>query len=81
MLFRSEKTLADFQTQANKPFEQEQKLRELLARQAQVNAALDLDKNEHQVAPDDPGDSPEVDQPQTFPARVEDQRHDAARGI
>ena len=69
-----QKTLADYRAQANKPFEQEQKLRELLARQAQENAALDLDKNEQQVAPDDPGDSPEVDQPQTFAAGVTQDR-------
>jgi len=45
-----EKTLADYQVQANRPFEHEQHLKELLARQAQLNAALDLDKGESQVA-------------------------------
>ena len=54
---RLEKTLADYQAQANKPFDHEARMRELLARQAQLNAALDLDKNEKQVAPpaDDDG--------------------------
>jgi len=44
------KTLADYQAQANRPFEHEAHLKELLARQAQLNAALDLDKNDAQAA-------------------------------
>ena len=60
--------------QANRLFKHDAGLKDLFALQAQVNAALDLDKNEHQLAPDDPGDSPEVDQPQTFPARVTQDR-------
>jgi hypothetical protein len=44
------KTLADYQAQANKPFDHEARMKELLGRQAQLNAALDLDKNEKQVA-------------------------------
>jgi hypothetical protein len=47
---RVEKTLADYQAQANKPFEHETRMKELLVRQAQLNAALDLDKDEKQVA-------------------------------
>src|SRR5580704_11989169 len=46
---RKEKALADYTTQMDKAFEHEQRLKELLAKQAQLNAALDLDKNEHQV--------------------------------
>ena len=49
---RQEKALADYQAQLNRTFEHEEKLRELLARQAQLNAALDLDKGERQIAPD-----------------------------
>jgi hypothetical protein len=45
-----EKTLADYQAQANRPFEHEGHLKELLTRQAQLNAALDLDKNDAQAA-------------------------------
>ena len=44
------KTLADYQAQANKPFDHEARMKDLLARQAKLNAALDLDKNETQVA-------------------------------
>ena len=48
---RAEKMLGDFQEQAGKPFEHEVKLKELLTRQAELNAALDLDKGERQIAP------------------------------
>jgi hypothetical protein len=48
---RAEKMLGDFQEQAGKPYEHEARLKELLGRQAELNAALDLDKGERQVAP------------------------------
>lgn len=47
---RLEKTLTDYQAQANRPFEHEVRLKELLAHQAQLNAALDLDKSDAQAA-------------------------------
>ncbi|MFZ0888048.1 MAG: hypothetical protein WA005_06325 [Candidatus Binataceae bacterium] len=47
---RLEKTLSDYQAQANRPFEHETRLKELLTRQAQLNAALDLDKSDAQAA-------------------------------
>ncbi|MGA8617413.1 MAG: hypothetical protein WB660_02690 [Candidatus Sulfotelmatobacter sp.] len=43
--------LADYQAQADKPFDHDARMKDLLMRQAQLNAALDLDKNETQVAP------------------------------
>ncbi|MGA9389618.1 MAG: hypothetical protein WBV69_04150 [Candidatus Sulfotelmatobacter sp.] len=43
--------LANYQEQANEPFEHEARMKELLARQAQLNAALDFDKDQTQVAP------------------------------
>jgi hypothetical protein len=49
---RQEKALADYKVALDHPFEHEQRLRDLLVKQAELNAALDLDKNEHQVAPD-----------------------------
>jgi hypothetical protein len=49
---RQEKALADYRHQLDRPFEHEAKLRELLTRQAQLNAALDLDKGERQMAED-----------------------------
>jgi N12 class adenine-specific DNA methylase len=49
---RAEKMLADFAEQAGKPYEHEARLKELLVRQAQLNALLDLDKGERQVAPE-----------------------------
>jgi hypothetical protein len=46
---RQEKALADYRAQLGRPFEHESRLRELLAKQAQLNAMLDLDKHEPQV--------------------------------
>jgi hypothetical protein len=46
---RQEKALADYKTQLGRPFEHEVRLKELLVKQAQLNAALDLDKHEAQV--------------------------------
>ena len=59
---RAEKMLGDFSEQAGRPYEHEAKLKDLIIRQAQLNALLDLDKGEQQVAPDDraPG-SPDAD--------------------
>jgi hypothetical protein len=61
---RAEKMLGDFQEQAGKPFEHEVRLKELLARQAELNAALDLDKGERQIAPPAGGeDDPQSEGP------------------
>ena len=49
---RKEKALADYMAQLGRAFEHEQRLKELLAKQAELNAALDLGKNERQVARD-----------------------------
>lgn len=47
---RAEKMLGDLEEQAGKSFEHEARLKELLVRQADLNAALDLDKGERQIA-------------------------------
>jgi hypothetical protein len=47
---RLKKTLANYQAQANKPFDHEARMKDLLVRQAQLNAVLDLDKGETQIA-------------------------------
>jgi N12 class adenine-specific DNA methylase len=70
---RKEKALADYTAQLDKAFEHEQGLKDLLARQAQLNAALDLDKNEQQVAPDDPQTEKDT-APPTFAQRVQQTR-------
>jgi N12 class adenine-specific DNA methylase len=46
---RQEKALADYRTQLGRPFEHEGRLKDLLAKQAQLNACLDLDKHEGQI--------------------------------
>jgi hypothetical protein len=49
-LQRLDKTLINYQAQAKRPFEYDVRLRELLARQRQINATLDLDKSDAQAA-------------------------------
>jgi len=46
---RHEKELADYKVQMGRPFEHEARLKELLAKPAQLNGALDLDKHETQI--------------------------------
>jgi len=67
------KTLADYQAQADKPFDHEARLKDLLVRQAQLDAALDLDKNETQIAQpaeDDIGLAVEAGQQPVPPPRL-----------
>ena len=47
---RIEKELADYQSQADRPFEHEERLKQLLARQSELNSLLDLDKGDQQGA-------------------------------
>lgn len=47
---RIEKQLADYQSQADRPFEHEARLKQLLARQSEINSLLDLDKGDQQGA-------------------------------
>ena len=59
---RLRKSLAEFQAQAGRPFEHDARLKELLARQSELNAALDLGKGEdRQVAQPDDGEAPADD--------------------
>jgi len=46
---RQEKALADYRAQLGRTFEHEARLRDLLVRQAHLNACLDLDKHEAQI--------------------------------
>src|SRR5437763_2656133 len=46
---RQEKALVDYREQLGRPFEQEERLRELLVTQADINRSLDLDKNDMQI--------------------------------
>lgn len=55
----------------NKPYEHEARLIELLDRQTQLNYALDLDKSEQQIAPNEQCDSSEAPELcKSFAARV-----------
>jgi len=46
---RKEKALAEYRAQLGRPFEQEERLRELLKQQADINRSLNLDKSDTQV--------------------------------
>lgn len=60
---RDEKALAEYKLQSEKAFEHEKRLKELLAEQARLNAALDLDKDDKQavVAVSDGEEAPALD--------------------
>jgi hypothetical protein len=64
---RQEKALAQYKAQLGRPFEHEARLKELTVQQAQLNAALDLDKHETQTVAE-PQDEKAV--PASFAARV-----------
>ncbi len=66
---RQEKALADYQTQLGRSFEHEGRLKELMVKQAQLNASLDLDKHETQVVDEGP-ESEEKGAPSGFAARI-----------
>jgi hypothetical protein len=66
---RQEKALAEYKQQMGRPFEHEARLKELLAKQAQLNAALDLDKHEAQVVAEAPEAEKAVSA--SFAARIE----------
>jgi chromosome segregation ATPase len=59
---RQEKALADYRAQLGRPFEHEARLKELLAKQAQLNACLDLDKHAAQIV-DEPREEMELAEP------------------
>jgi len=64
---RQEKALSDYQVQLGRPFEHEARLKELLVKQAQLNAMLDLDKHEQQTVAETAG---EKAVPASFAARI-----------
>ena len=64
-LQRIEKELADYQSQAEHPFEYQQKLAELLKRQSELYAALDLDKGDQQAV-----ESPDAVEPAAEPQQI-----------
>ena len=59
---RVEKELVDYRVQADRPFEHEDRLKQLLARQSELNSLLDLDKGDQQgAAPIPDKDDPELE--------------------
>jgi hypothetical protein len=67
---RQEKALTDYRTQLGRPFEHDARLKDLLARQAQLNACLDLDKHEAQIV-DEPREAGEGEPVMRVPALSE----------
>jgi len=69
---RQEKTLADYRAQLGRHFEHETRLKDLLAKQAQLNALLDLDKHAAQIVaePLDAGGSDPSGVGPSTPARL-----------
>jgi hypothetical protein len=66
---RIEKELADYQLQANRPFEHEERLKLLLTRQSELNSLLDLDKGDQQGADSGPDLKDEPDISRAVPAK------------
>lgn len=66
---RDEQALADYKAQLGRPFEHEARLHDLLLQQAQLNAALDLDKSDAQAVAE-PSGSEERQSAATFAARI-----------
>jgi hypothetical protein len=65
---RIEKELADYQLQADRPFEHEERLKQLLARQAEIDSLLDLDKGDQQGADSAPDLKDEPDRGRGAPS-------------
>jgi hypothetical protein len=75
---RIEKELVDYQAQAERPFEHEERLKQLLARQAELNSALDLDKGDQQGADSSPEVKDDLDVSQN-PTPAEPSRDQVAK--
>jgi hypothetical protein len=68
-VIRIEKELADYRSQADRPFEHEERLKQLLTRQSELNSILDLDKGDQQGADSGPDLKDEPDIGQTVAAK------------
>ncbi len=68
---RIEKELVDYRSQADRPFEHEERLKQLLARQSELNSLLDLAKGDQQGAESVPEhqNEPEAERTATSPSR------------
>jgi hypothetical protein len=67
---RIEKELVDYRVQADRPFEHEERLKQLLARQSELNSLLDLDRADQQgAALGADKDDPENERTESTPSR------------
>ncbi len=67
---RIEKELADYQLQADRPFEHEERLKQLLAHQSELNSLLDLDKGDQQAGDSAPDVKDDLQAGRTVPATL-----------
>jgi hypothetical protein len=65
---RAEKELVDYQAQADRVFDYEDRLKQLLARQSQLNSQLDLDKGDQQGADPTPEIGDDLEREKDAPA-------------
>jgi len=73
-VIRIEKALTDYRLQADRPFEHEERLKQLLAHQAELNSLLDLDKGDQQgAAPVPDKDDPEIERAEPVSSRGRDE--------
>jgi hypothetical protein len=70
---RIEKEFADYQSQAERPFEHEERLKQLLSRQSRLNSLLDLDKGDQQGVDSAPDLKEDLDAARIAPARGRDE--------
>jgi len=72
---RIEKELADYRSQADRPFEHEERLKQLLVRQSELNSLLDLDKGDQQAGDSAPDlkDDPQLGRPSPATSRGRDE--------
>jgi len=70
---RMEKALADYREQLNRPFEHEERLRELCLKQQEINKLLDLDKGDAQAVAND-NKQPDEQAAGTFVERLTERR-------
>src|ERR1017187_5939208 len=67
---RIEKELAGYHLQADRPFDHEERLKQLLARQSELNSLLDLDKGDQQGAGSAPDVKDDLQVGRTVPAAL-----------
>ncbi len=77
---QQEKALCEYKAQLGRPFEHEERLTQLLLKQTELNALLDLDKGDRQAVSEVAGDA-DARVPTSFAARISADRYLAEAGL